>query len=241
MNVVISQSMYFPWVGMLEQVRHADVFVHYDDVQFSKGSFSNRVQIKQVTGSTGWMTVPLKNLKLGQRIDEVALHDQKIWVPKHMAMLEASFAVAPFARDALDLAEHVLLQPYSTLSQLARTSLTAMCDYFGLSTTTRFIDSSSLSIEGESSRRVLNIVQALGGRRYVTGHGALRYLDHDLFEEAGIEVSYMKYQCKPYQQSHGAFTPYVSALDLIAHTGPMGSDYIQSNYVYWRTFQSESA
>ena len=38
MNVVISQSMYFPWVGMLEQIRLADVFVFYDDVQFSKAA-----------------------------------------------------------------------------------------------------------------------------------------------------------------------------------------------------------
>ena len=36
MNVVISQPMLFPWVGMLEQVRLADSYVHYSDVQFSK-------------------------------------------------------------------------------------------------------------------------------------------------------------------------------------------------------------
>ena len=45
-TVVISQPMLFPWVGMFEQVALADVFVHYDDVQFSKGSFTNRVQLK---------------------------------------------------------------------------------------------------------------------------------------------------------------------------------------------------
>ena len=44
--VVISQPMLFPWVGMFEQIRLADVYVHYTDVQFSKGSFVNRVQIK---------------------------------------------------------------------------------------------------------------------------------------------------------------------------------------------------
>ena len=38
-TVVISQPMYFPWVGMLEQMRLADVFVHLDDAQFSKGGF----------------------------------------------------------------------------------------------------------------------------------------------------------------------------------------------------------
>ena len=54
-RVVISQSMLFPWVGLLEQMRLADVFVHYDDVQFSKGSFVNRVQVKTPDG-VRWMT-----------------------------------------------------------------------------------------------------------------------------------------------------------------------------------------
>lgn len=241
LNIVISQSMYFPWVGMLEQIRLADVFVHYDDVQFSKGSFTNRVQIKQVDGSSTWMTVPLLNLKLGQRIDEVTIQDPKIWVPKHMAMLSTSFAQAPYAQDALGLAEHVLTQPHVTISQLARASLLALSDYFGLTRTTRFIDSTSFHIKGESSQRVFDVVKVLEGSRYITGHGALRYLDHNLFEQGGIDVSYMQYQCKRYPQSHGTFTPYVSALDLIAHTGPGGIDYIQSDSIYWRNFQSEPA
>ena len=241
MNIVISQSMYFPWVGMLEQVRLADVFVHYDDVQFSKGSFTNRVQIKRVDGSTTWMTVPLLNHKFGQRIDDVNIQETKIWAHKHIAMLNASFALAPYAQDALDLAEHVLTQSHTTISQLARASLLAMCDYFGLARNTRFIDSASLNIEGESSQRVFDVVKVLGGSRYITGHGALRYLDHNLFEQEGIDVSYMQYQCKCYPQSHGEFTPYVSALDLIAHTGPQGIDYIRSNSINWRNFQSESA
>ena len=46
MKVVISQSMFFPWVDFLEQLKLADLNVFYDDVQFSKGSFTNRVRIK---------------------------------------------------------------------------------------------------------------------------------------------------------------------------------------------------
>lgn len=241
MNIVISQSMYFPWVGMLEQIRLADVFVHYDDVQFSKGSFTNRVQIKQPNGTTAWMTVPLQSLKLGQRIDEVAIKDPKLWTARHLAMLKNSFAKAPYAQDALGLAEQVLNQSYMNLSQLVRASLFALADYFGLTSNTRFVDGGSLNIPGASSQRVFDMVRELQGTRYITGHGALGYLDHDLFEQGGIEVAYMQYQSKPYPQSHGPFTPYVSALDLIAHTGSAGIDYIISTPIYWRNFQSESA
>ncbi len=60
--VVISQPMLFPWAGMFEQIRLADVYVHYPDVQFSKGSFTNRVQVKTAGGSR-WLTLPLRDLQ----------------------------------------------------------------------------------------------------------------------------------------------------------------------------------
>ena len=63
MKVVITQPMFFPWAGLLEQLRMADIIVYYDDVQFSKGSFTNRVQIKTPFGKK-WLTVPLKNFSL---------------------------------------------------------------------------------------------------------------------------------------------------------------------------------
>lgn len=240
LNIVISQSMYFPWVGMLEQIRLADMFVHYDDVQFSKGSFTNRVQIKQPNGTTAWMTVPLQNFKLGQRIDEVSIKAPEFWLDKHLAMLKASFGQAPYSQDALGLAESVLIRPHTSMAQLARASLLALADYFGLTRHTQFIDSTDLNITGASSQRVFDIVKALKGTRYITGHGAFGYLDHDLFERDGIEVAYMQYQRKAYPQSYGTFTPYVSALDLIAHTGTAGIDNIISNPIYWRNFQRES-
>ena len=58
-RVVISQPMYFPWFGFMAQMSLADVFIWLDDAQFSKGSFTNRVQVKTDNGLT-WMSVPLK-------------------------------------------------------------------------------------------------------------------------------------------------------------------------------------
>ena len=56
-TVVVSQSMYFPWRGLLDQIRQADVFVYYDDVQLVRG-FCNRVHVKTLQGYK-WITVPL--------------------------------------------------------------------------------------------------------------------------------------------------------------------------------------
>ncbi len=239
MQVVLSQSMYFPWLGFLEQIRLADAFVLYDDVQFSKGSFTNRVQIKTSTG-VRWMTVPLLGLRLGQHIDAVQLDDRQDWRSRHRHQLAVAYRDAPFATEMLDLVDTVFSKPVATLSQLAYASTLALADYFGLSTHLRQYSASEMNIPGTGSQRVLDIVLAVGGTHYITGHGGRKYLKHQAFEEYGVTVRYMDYLRLPYPQLHGAFTPHVSALDLIANCGKGGIRYIQSTTTTWEKFVNES-
>lgn len=228
MKIVISQSMFFPWIGFLEQIKLADIFVHYDDVQFSKGSFTNRVQIKTPRGQQ-WLTVPLKDHHLGQRIDEVQFPPMNTWCDRHWRLLKESFSAAPYAKDVFALVEEVYSNSYENISCLAKASFMALVHFFGLEKEKRFLDVRDLEITGTSSDRVLQIVRKLHGSTYITGLGALKYLDHDKFDSFGISVEYMDYRKTPYPQMFGEFTPFVSALDLIANCGKDGSRFISSS------------
>ena len=73
-NVVISQPMYFPWPGFLAQMALADIFIWLDDAQFSKGSFTNRIQINSLT-----------------------------WQQSHRSLLTQSFTGLPFFDNALNI------------------------------------------------------------------------------------------------------------------------------------------
>jgi len=238
MIVVISQPMLFPWVGLLEQMHAADAFVHYADVQFSKGSFVNRVQIKTARGMR-WLTVPLSNLRLGQQINEVKINERSNWRGKHLQMLGDAYEAAPHVNEMLKLVESVYAHDYESIGDLSKASELALCTYFGIGSPRKFLCSEKLEVEGTGSRRVLDIVHTLGGNTYLTGHGASRYLDHEEFEQAGIRVEYMNYAKSPYPQLHGDFTPYVSALDLIANVGSSGIDVIHPRSIYWKDHLSD--
>lgn len=237
-QVVVSQSMYFPWIGLLEQIRLAEVFVHYDDVQYTRG-FYNRVQVKTGQGSK-WITVPLRDQHRGQKIDEVHVDDRSDWRTQHRNVLKHAYLKAPFRDEMLALVDSVFSQPAMTLADVSRASIMALSGYFGLTRNCRFVASSSLGIEGISSRRLHDLVKFLDGTIYITGHGARNYLDHMLFERSGIAVRYMRYQCIPYPQLHGEFTPYVTALDLVANCGRDGVHVIRSSTVDWKEFVNES-
>jgi hypothetical protein len=233
--VVISQPMYFPWVGLLEQARLAQVWVHYDDVQFSKGSFTNRVQLKTAEGPR-WLTVPIANRRLDSRIDELLVDESSDWRSRQRGLLQRACAGAPFLDDSLALLARAHAVSTGRVVDVVQQSFTVVREYFGLPAFEVEVSSSALGCEGRSWARVLELVQRFGGTRYVTGHGARNYLDHQAFEAAGVSVEYLDYQKRPYPQAHGAFSPFVSTLDLVAWCGPSGRAVISSGSVSWRSF-----
>ena len=238
MRAVISQSMYFPWVGFLEQIRLADIFIHYDDVAFSRGGFLNRVQVKTENG-VKWLTIPLRDQHLGQRIDEIYLDDRKDWRGQHREILRQDYLKAPCRDEMLALVDSVFSKPLTKLSDISRESILALARYFDLTNKTKLISSSDMRVSGVSSERVFNLCLTVGADTYITGHGARNYLDHDLFCRSGLRVEYMRYRKIPYSQLHGEFTPYVTALDLIANCGKDRIDVICSEAIYWKEFLNE--
>ena len=49
-TAVVLQPGYLPWLGFFDQLRRADVFVYYDDVQYDKHGWRNRNRIKTARG-----------------------------------------------------------------------------------------------------------------------------------------------------------------------------------------------
>lgn len=236
--VVISQPMYFPWRGLFEQIRLADIYVDYNDVQFARGGFVNRVQIKTEHGIR-WLTVPLQAQKLGQLIREVRIDAGRNWQGEQLNQVRNAYRKAPFLKETLQLMEQVFEHRPVHLGELAQSSIDAVLDFYPtLRGGKRFLDSHRLAIPGNSTARVKSICESLEARTYLTGHGARHYFDHELLEDASISVRYIQYSLKPYPQLHGAFTPYVSMLDLIANCGAEGIQYLGGTSVSWQDFLS---
>ena len=59
-RVAICQSNYLPWKGYFDLIHDVDVFVFYDDVQYTKNDWRNRNKIKTPQG-VQWLTIPVGN------------------------------------------------------------------------------------------------------------------------------------------------------------------------------------
>ena len=228
-TVVIMQPQLFPWRGLFEQIRLADEFVHLDDAQFQKGGFTNRVQIKTPAGSQ-WLTAPVLRDGLPP-IAECELDYKTPWREKHVRTLHHAYARAPFVQDMIALVEAVYAARPATIAELDIAGTERACDYLGLKP--RFSRASDSPARSRSTERVAELLRERGATRYVTGLGALNYLEEPALAAHGVAVEVMEYRRTPYPQLHGAFDPHVSILDLIANAGPGAAAYLDSHAVPW--------
>ncbi len=237
-TVVISQPMFLPWVGLFEQIKQADIFVHYDDVQRPQGrSFASRVQIRTNNGIE-WLTAPLNKAGSGRLISQTRLAENTSWIQKHQKTLQHAYGGNSCGPEMLVLARQLYTAPPVMLADFNIQAIEKISRAIGLQT--KFIRSSEMEIGGRSTQRLVDICMSLGAKRYVTGHGAKNYMDHEAFEAVGIDVLYMGYQPKPWKQDKEEFTPYVSILDTISSVSASNVvNHMTSNLVQWRDFVSK--
>jgi len=229
-TVVISQPMYFPWVGFMAQMALADILIWLDDAQFSKGSFTNRVQVRYAQ-ATKWMTIPLVRDGSFPRIMDLGLPGESVF-QAHRALLSQSLRSRPGRQQALGLFDESMASSSLVGRLIASAEVTAQ--RWGVLPAWR-LRSSEMDVPGHSWQRVLNLVKAVGGTRYITGHGAAAYLCHEAFDAASIAVEYMVYDPVPWNQVDDFFTPYVANLDLFSSVEPAEAPkYLHPVTVGWR-------
>src|SRR3954466_7356015 len=94
MRVVVLQSNYLPWKGYFDLIQNADVFVYYDEVQYTKNDWRNRNRICSKNG-VHWLTIPIARDAVRLRISEVPLPDVR-WQRDHFKTLTFSYRRAPY-------------------------------------------------------------------------------------------------------------------------------------------------
>lgn len=227
MNCAVIQPSFVPWRGYFHQIKKADCFVFYDDVQYDKHGWRNRNRIK-TEGGTQWLTVPV--LSKGAVTHNVPTHEVRIdwktnWPRKHLATLRQAYRHAPFLGDHLPLLEEAYEAKPVLLCDLTIPLTLAVCAALGIGNR-RFVRSSSLNLSGEKTGRLLQVLQQVGATHYISGPSGAAYLEEDRLRDAGISLEYMAYGYPEYPQLHPPFDPHVSILDLIFSTGPDAGHFI---------------
>jgi hypothetical protein len=216
-NVAVLQSSYIPWKGYFDIIHDAELFVFYDDVQFTKQDWRSRNRVKSQQGAQ-WLSVPVGSA-IDRLICDVTFGDPR-WATKHHKTLVQCYSrCAHFAELEPFLRELYLTRSWNTLSEFNQFAIRHIAREL-LGIRTEFADSRALQLQGSSSDRLLDLLRKLGARRYISGPAARAYLDAESFAAAGIEVVYKDYSGYPeYPQRCPPFDHHVTVLDLLCNVG----------------------
>ena len=230
LKITISQPMYFPWVGFFEQFLLSDIFVYYNDVQFTRGFF-NRIQLKKSSTTSIWMSIPLKEVRKRKLINEMEIDNSLPWQSKHRNLLKSHLRKGKYLNDALCLLDNLFQNEFTYLDEITIKSIELVVDYYKLKVPLKILKSSQLSSVGSGTERLVSICKYFNANCYITGHGAYNYLDQNSFHKCDINVYYMKYNLPEYDQCFPNFTPFVSVLDLVANMGKSGRPFLCPNKI----------
>lgn len=223
-TVAVLQSNYLPWKGYFDLIHDVDLFVFYDDVQYTKNDWRNRNRIKTPSGPQ-WLTVPVGG-HIHRLVCEVEIRD-RAWPEKHWKTLRQNYGRAPhFATYAGFFEDMLLGRTWDNLSDLNQTLIRGITrDLLGIGT--EFADSRAYGTSGRGQDRLLGLLKALGAAVYVSGPAARAYIEEPVFARSGIEVRYKSYEGYPqYPQFHPPFVHEVSIVDALFHLGPGTGDAI---------------
>jgi hypothetical protein len=216
-SVAVLQSNYLPWKGYFDIINDVDLFIFYDDVQFTKNDWRNRNLVK-TPGGTAWITVPVGQ-DIRRRICDVKIPDTR-WAKVHWKTLCQYYSRAPhFARYREFFEDAYLGRKWETLSALNHHVVRNIAGEF-LGSCAAFGDSRDFALSGAGSDRLLALLKLAGATRYVSGPAARDYLDESAFRAAGVEVAWKSYSGYPeYPQFFPPFEHRVSVVDLLFQAG----------------------
>lgn len=206
----------------------ANVFILLDNVPFTKNSFQNRVKIKSAQGEQ-WLTVPvLTKGRFGQLTREVPINNATRWQRAHLAALCTNYRRAPYYEEVLAWLEPLYRETPTHLSPFNQSLIESVVHQLGLPT--ELVNASSLTSEGSGSQLLMQLVQAVGGKVYLSGPSGRDYLDASIFQRAGIKVQFQQFQHPVYPQLYGDFIPGLSIIDLLMNVGSSEAvNYLQSS------------
>lgn len=228
MIVAAHQPHYMPWLGYLDKMSKADLFVVMDDLQFVPANYHNRQRVKLATGPA-WLTVPIARRSRTDRILDQqiapALEGTSGWQHRHWRTLVVNYGNAPYFSLYADELRDVYTRPWTRLIDLDLHMLALARRWLDIGTPV--VRSSQLGLTGAATDRLIDLCRRVGARSYLTGSGgSTEYLDAEQIGRSGIGVVWQHFEHPAYTQRYPAagFAPRLGFLDLVLNCGPASRD-----------------
>jgi len=221
----VHQPNYLPWLGFFHKIRHCDVFIVLDDVQFPRrqghGNWVNRAKVN-VNGGARWLSIPVSRPRGTQLIRDVRAVDDG-WRNDHRRTIDVNYRSAPFYAELKGFVETLYEGRGGTLMEFNLGAIMAVLDLLDRGDGEKVVMASGYGVASAGTDRLVDLVRSAGASVYVTGRGAGEYLEPEKFAAASLSLAVQQFaEVERPQLRTDSFVPGLSILDALLMVGVEG-------------------
>ena len=230
MKVAIMQSYIFPYIGYFQLINAVDIFVIYDNIQYTKRGWINRNRIL-CDGKDEYFTLTIK--KDSDYLNVLARSLSPEWnkdKEKLVNKIRNSYKKASYYKETIELVENVFSYSDTNLFRFISNALKETLEI--LSIKTKIVISSTLEIDHalKGKEKVTAICKELNAQTYINPIGGIELYNKEDFTENSINLQFLKTSDIKYKQFNNEFIPFLSIIDILMFNSKEEVQQMLTNY-----------
>ena len=233
MKLGIMQPYFLPYPGYISLIKHTDLFILLDEVQFIRHGWIERNRMLKPEAGWQYISCPLQKHSRDTRIADILIKNEEPWDKKIIAQLDHYKKKAPYFKQTIALLEEIFSKKTNSVSRFNEISLNAICNYIGFDFKIVNFKDLNLSIEEpkEADEWALNICKSISGAKtYINPIGGTSFFDREKYKTNQIELFFQKYNCTEYRQKNIPFESNLSIIDVLMFNSTEDVNKMLDNY-----------
>lgn len=225
------QPYFIPYIGYFQLIQAVDIFVLYDDIEFTKKGWIHRNRIIG-NGKEKLITIPIRKdsdyLDINQR---KLSKNASTELDKFLRIIKQSYKNSACFHKVYPIAEKIFNYKTDNLFDFVFHAFDNINQYLQIDT--KIIKSSELALDHKvfkGQEKVIEIVKSLEGDKYINAIGGLCLYDANAFRQNQIELKFLQTRTANYYQDTAEFTPNLSILDVMMNNEKIEVIRMLNNY-----------
>jgi hypothetical protein len=183
MKIAIMQPYFFPYIGYFELIKHVDIFVFLNDVQFTKRGWINRNRIRSSHKENENIVIPVKSHRQKTNISEITPASSD-WNDHIYKKIICTYGI----KNKIFLNYFLSLSGHAKLKDILCDSIIWTSQYLGLDV--NFKHSENISKQS-GFKKLIEICKYFNCDHYVNACGGINLYNREDFEKEGIFLEFL--------------------------------------------------
>ncbi len=222
-----------PYIGYISLIKHTDLFILFDTVQYIKHGWIERNRILKPNGGWQYIKVSLKKQSRDTLIKNAFINNDINWQGKIIAQLQHYKKKAPYYNQTINLFEEVFCNKKEDITSLNYVCLLKVLEYLGIDKEIKIFSKMNLPIEQANApdEWALNICKALGGvKEYWNPPGGKSFFNSQKYLDSNIKLKFHEITLTEYNQKRGSFETGLSIIDVLMFNSAGDINQMLDNY-----------